>query len=340
MFSWSPRLRAAPSPLCVLGLGAALVAPACTSESPEADALREDTAAPARGAPADQSTARFVLAFDGCVGRRCGIFVAHFDSARPRFLARGSQPKWSRDGREITFRCERTRNPTPAQSANNGNDELCVVDVASSRVRNLTRNWVSDYSSGWSPDGRLIAFASAREDAGTYNDIFVMRPDGSGVRQVTAAAGVDEYPSWSPDGETIAYHCQSGGRPDGASTETPFGICIVGADGTPPPRSITSRPGRCLSPAFGNVSPRLAYTCERGERPRRVTLLTSNRDGSDAQAIARGVRSPVWSPDDRWIFVGRGGAIVRMRAAGTAATEFRLRFRLPHEFEYDLFFLP
>ena len=176
-------------------------------------------------------------------------------------------------------------------------------------VRNLTANWVSDYSSRWSPDGRWIAFASTRNDEGTYNDVFVMRPDGSAVRQVTASAGVDQYPSWSLDGETIAYHCESGGRADGASAETPFGICVVGADGKPAPRAITSRPGRCLTPVFGNASPRLAYTCERGERPRRVTLFTSNADGSDARAIARGVSSPVWSPDDRRIFVRRNGAV-------------------------------
>ena len=62
--------------------------------------------------------------------------------------------------------------------------------------------------------------------------------------------------------------------------------------------------------------------------------------GLDDRAVARDVSSPVWSPDDRWIFARRGGVIVRMAVNGTAVAPLRFRFVLPREFEYDLLFLP
>jgi len=54
----------------------------------------------------------------------------------------------------------------------------------------------------YSPDGSMIAFTSDR--SGSEN-IWVSRPDGSGMRQISANAGPNEYvsPSWSADGKTI-----------------------------------------------------------------------------------------------------------------------------------------
>ena len=46
----------------------------------------------------------------------------------------------------------------------------------------------------WSPDGTLIVFSLQRADAA---EIYVVRPDGSGLRRVTAAAGAQaESPDW------------------------------------------------------------------------------------------------------------------------------------------------
>ena len=62
---------------------------------------------------------------------------------------------------------------------------------------------MTDTTPAWSPDGRLIAFASDR--AGPFNtEIYVMRPDGRGVRRLTRTAGGDAVlgddstPAWSP----------------------------------------------------------------------------------------------------------------------------------------------
>jgi TolB protein len=54
----------------------------------------------------------------------------------------------------------------------------------------------------WSPDGRQIAFASAR--SGNL-EIHVMNADGSEPRQLTQSDGSKDLPNWSPDGTQIAF---------------------------------------------------------------------------------------------------------------------------------------
>jgi Tol biopolymer transport system component len=53
-----------------------------------------------------------------------------------------------------------------------------------------------------SPDGRWIAFATR----GRQEDIFLMRSDGSGIKQLTNDAFKDRAPVWSPDGKQIAFY--------------------------------------------------------------------------------------------------------------------------------------
>ncbi len=73
---------------------------------------------------------------------------------------------------------------------------------------NLTKNPADDTAPAWSPDGKLIAFASNREGAAWK--IFVMNADGSGVRRLTEGP-MDFTPTWSPDGNWIAFASARGG---------------------------------------------------------------------------------------------------------------------------------
>jgi dipeptidyl aminopeptidase/acylaminoacyl peptidase len=59
-----------------------------------------------------------------------------------------------------------------------------------------------------SADGRTVAFAMHGDSAVADNtnvDIYVMRPDGSGLRPVTTNPGADNTPRFSPDGKWLAY---------------------------------------------------------------------------------------------------------------------------------------
>jgi len=79
----------------------------------------------------------------------------------------------------------------------------------------------------WSPDGAWIAFA---KDRGYFGGIWVIHPDGSGLRRVTATGG---WPVWWPDGRRLAY-LKIGG--DGSQQ-----IQIVTLDGTTSGNAIPIR---------------------------------------------------------------------------------------------------
>ena len=67
----------------------------------------------------------------------------------------------------------------------------------------LTRGPKSETSPDWSPDGRWIAFTSAR--SGDKSQVFAIRVDGGEAVQLTdAETGVEDF-AWSRDGKIIAF---------------------------------------------------------------------------------------------------------------------------------------
>src|SRR5439155_24401138 len=74
----------------------------------------------------------------------------------------------------------------------------------------------------WPHDGRSILFTSERDHPDNYTDIYVMRPDGSGVQRLTDAHAYT--PAWSPDGSRIVFSAP--------------GLFVMRADGS----GITSLP--------------------------------------------------------------------------------------------------
>jgi len=95
------------------------------------------------------------------------------------------EPTWSRDGRYIAFR-----------SIRGGNNDVYTYDFETETVRRLTDHPALDIEPGWSPDGEWIVFASGRDNY--FTDIFIMRKDGSDVRQVTKDPAKDSESVWVP----------------------------------------------------------------------------------------------------------------------------------------------
>lgn len=119
--------------------------------------------------------------------------------------------------------------------------DLYSYDRESGDYANLTNVKGYDAEGSYSPDGKLIAFASNRNaysrelserekemfelDPAYMMDIFVMNADGSNVRQLTDVPGYDGGPFFSPDGSKICWRRFS---ENGATAE----IFSMNVDGT------------------------------------------------------------------------------------------------------------
>ena len=65
----------------------------------------------------------------------------------------------------------------------------------------------------WSPNGQLVAFEADPHGDGDL-EIFIMRADGTNVRQLTDSDGWDFWPDWFPDGSRIAFTSLRTGVPN------------------------------------------------------------------------------------------------------------------------------
>jgi len=83
------------------------------------------------------------------------------------------------------------------------NSEIFVADLDGSNERNLSQSPAFDGWPVWSPDAQWIAFASNRGGVPGVGQVYVVRPDGRDLRQVTSGDWSNVQPSFSPDGKRI-----------------------------------------------------------------------------------------------------------------------------------------
>jgi Tol biopolymer transport system component len=123
---------------------------------------------------------------------------------------------FSRDGRQLMF----------VSSDRRSSIQRARLDPASGRLVEPPRPaFVGSrviYTQDISPDGQWIAFTTL----GGREDLFVVKSDGTGYRQVTDDADRDRGPKWAPDGKRIAFYSDRSGRyetwairPDGSGIE-------------------------------------------------------------------------------------------------------------------------
>jgi Tol biopolymer transport system component len=93
---------------------------------------------------------------------------------------------------------------------------LYVFDIASKSLKQVSSGDYDDSDPAWSPDGKLLAFASNRSkpdpDATYAVNIWVVPADntdkGAVPAQVTKGLGGEHEPAWSPDSKWIAFSTQ------------------------------------------------------------------------------------------------------------------------------------
>jgi Tol biopolymer transport system component len=205
-----------------------------------------------------------------------------------------------------------------------GKTRLYTVRPDGSRLRAVTRPGAGeerDSLADWSPDGRSIAltrFFGGRHCVSVArfcrSDVLVVRPGGTGVRNLTRAGCSgdcvsSEYPSWSPDGRRIAFERALGPLPS-VGPPPIVGIFVMNADGSNVRQLTQLKPNSGSEdhgPSWSPDGRRIAFMRSNNTiAPVDASAIYSvNADGSDLRLVRRmprerpGAGTPNWSPDGR-----------------------------------------
>jgi WD40-like Beta Propeller Repeat len=179
-------------------------------------------------------------------------------------------------------------------SSRSGQANVWILDFETRALRNVTNDPAGDFRPFWSPDGQSIAFSSDRDSKKPMltfatlqsTELYVVRPEGSGVRRVTWRNAVAGSPSWSADGKRLVYYeteigelqrirrfggvwptswSRSGGATKPNRSSTPHGSGLMSFFGDT--RSLSPTMPRSSTPAAGTT------VCERSNSPAQMSRI-------------------------------------------------------------------
>src|SRR4051812_30177275 len=143
----------------------------------------------------------------------------------------------------------------------------------------------------WSPDGTRIAFRGGPDGD---SEIWVVRPDGSGLTKLTDTPNVSgdnrfsSQPAWSPDGTRIVFRSdREDGDPD---------VWVMNADGSGA-RRLVDAPGDQRYPSLSPDGRRLVY---RSDADGDADIWVAAADGTGGVPLTVNTTfdsAPAWSPD-------------------------------------------
>jgi eukaryotic-like serine/threonine-protein kinase len=190
----------------------------------------------------------------------------------------------ARDGRHIAYTSDETRTvlekvafepasgtaASPAASITETSDMIAAFDA--------------------SRDGRWLVY----QTSGSQEDLFVIRPDGTGLRRLTHDDFKDRLPRWSPDGTRIAFYSNRGGS---------YKIWTLRADGSQLERAAVIPGRQAYHPIWSPDSRQLA--CDLGENEALIDLTLPVAERRPLlfppAGGGMGFSASSWSADGRWL---------------------------------------
>jgi len=164
----------------------------------------------------------------------------------------------------------------------------------------------------WSPDGQWIAFSSDRNTEWTGHEngagaghrqtlsVYVIRPDGTGLKRLTDGTRSSGTPQWSADSKRVVFYevpAGPGGRGGGFGGSALSQIVSVDI-ATDNRIEHTSGPGGKVKPHFVGDQ-RVGYLLKTVPRDSNLAPGIAYSDGG--MGLAGTVRAPAWSADGKHV---------------------------------------
>ncbi len=186
-------------------------------------------------------------------------------------------PSWSPDGRWIAY-----------TSFKRGEADLYLLEVATGRVKVLSKKKGAEISPSWSPDGTQLAFSYSLNG---NSDIYIKDLITGYTKRITRNPAIDTSPAWSPDGRKIAFVSRRSGAPH---------IYIMNPDGSEQTR-LTFGPYE-VSPAWSPKGDKLAYVSVEGGS---ILIHVLDMKSGNSKVVVEG-EDPCWSPNGRYLMFFKG----------------------------------
>ncbi len=152
-----------------------------------------------------------------------------------------------------------------------------------------------DREQEYSPDGRMIAFASARSGS---DEIWVCNADGSKPRQLTSMGShLTGNPRWSPDCKTVLFQSPKEGSVD---------LYLIDVQGGRP-RRLTSDPGAEGDASWSRDGKWVYFLSDRTGRSEVYKMPAGG--GKIIQVTKNGGSDAFESPDGKWLYYSKDSPI-------------------------------
>jgi TolB protein len=181
------------------------------------------------------------------------------------------------------------------------------MNADGSHLRQVTKGTLSEGTPAWSPNGKRIAFSSARTG---YEQIWVISANGGPLRRISRRTTSCVDPAWSPNGRWIAYSCMLG-----------FHKLVVARVGGRTDRVVSRFAGVIAEEdaAWTPDSRTLLFTRSRGVHL--IGLYSISPASRGLRRLVAGGSEPTLSPDGRRLAFIRNNHlwIARQNGAGSSA---------------------
>ena len=223
-------------------------------------------------------------------GPRYELQIADADGFNEQALLISNEPiispAWSPEGRRLAYVSFQQKKPI-----------IYVQDLLAQKQVVVANFKGSNSAPAWSPDGKTLAVTLSRDGG---SQLFLINPDGSGVRRLTSSSAIDTEPRFAPDGQSIYFTSDRGGSPQ------IYRLPLSGGE----PQRVTFEGSYNVSPRLSPDGRTLAYITRNGGRFQVALLDLTNKQ---VQIITDSDRdeSPSFAPNGRMILLatvlgGRG----------------------------------